>query len=70
MKDDVVFQEDDKHRFELIARNELPPIVRSLPADVLLAAVGAALALSLDAETISTGLKTFEPQNSGYPFSV
>jgi len=64
MHDDIVVQDDGRHRFELIVRNDLPDVVRSMPADVLLAAVGAGLALVMEADTIATGLKTFEPLHS------
>jgi len=67
MKGDIVVQEDNHRAFELIDRNELPAAVRSMSADVVLAAVGAALALSLNADTIATGLKTFEPLTPGHP---
>jgi hypothetical protein len=36
-----------------------------MPADVLLASVGAGLALAMEADTIATALKTFEPLYSG-----
>ncbi len=70
MKGDIVVQDDGHRSFEMIDLAELPPVVRSMSADVLLGAVGAALALSLDAATIATGLKTFEPLTSGQPLSA
>ena len=70
MKGDIVVQEDQHRAYELIDRNELPPAVRAMSPDVVLAAVGAALALSLNADTITTGLKTFEPLTSGQPLSA
>ncbi|MFN5445835.1 MAG: cyanophycin synthetase [bacterium] len=70
MKGDIVVQEDQHRAFELVDRNELPPAVRAMSPDVVLAAVGAALALSLNADTITTGLKTFEPLTSGQPLSA
>ena len=65
MKDDIVVQDDGHHRFELIVRNDLPDVVRAMPVDVLLASVGAGLALAMEADTIATALKTFEPLYSG-----
>jgi cyanophycin synthetase len=70
MKGDIVVQEDQHRAFELVDRNELPPAVRAMSPDVVLAAVGAALALSLNADTITTGLNTFEPLTSGQPLSA
>lgn len=63
--DDIVVQDDGHHRFELIVKKDLPDVVRAMPDDVLLAAVGAGLALAMEADTIATGLKTFEPLLSG-----
>lgn len=70
MNDDTVVQDDGRHRFDLIVRNDLPDVVRAMPADVLLAAVGAGLALALEADTIATGLKTFEPLHSGHKLTA
>jgi cyanophycin synthetase len=70
MKDDTVVQDDGRHRFDLIVRNDLPDLVRAMPAEVLLAAVGAGLALAMEADTIATGLKTFEPLHSGHKLTA
>jgi cyanophycin synthetase len=65
MQDDIVVQDDGHHRFELIARKDLPDVVRAMPTDVLLASVGAGLALAMEVDAIATSLKTFEPLHSG-----
>jgi cyanophycin synthetase len=70
MHDDTVVKDDGHHRFELIARNDLPDVVRAMPDDVLLASVGAGLALAMEADTIATALKTFEPQHSGHKLTA
>ena len=70
MHDDIVVKDDGHHRFELIARNDLPDVVRAMPDDVLLASVGAGLALAMEADTIATALKTFEPLRSGHKLTA
>jgi hypothetical protein len=70
MHDDTVVHDDGHHRFELIVRNDLPDVVRAMPDDVLLASVGAGLALAMEAEMIATGLKTFEPLHSGHKLTA
>ena len=70
MHDDIVVHDDGHHRFELIVRNDLPDVVRAMPDDVLLASVGAGLALAMEADTIATALKTFEPLHSGHKLTA
>ena len=41
-----------------------------MPDDVLLASVGAGLALAMEADTIATALKTFEPLHSGHKLTA
>jgi cyanophycin synthetase len=70
MKDDLVIHDDGRHRFELIVKNDLPDVVRAMHDDVLLASVGAGLALAMEADTIATALKTFEPLHSGHKLTA
>lgn len=61
LRGDVVVQANGSQSFDLVDLSTLPEPVRTLPSDVLLAAVGAALSLALEPDTIVTGLNTFEP---------
>lgn len=56
----LIVQAAGHRSFDLVNLDELPPPVRELPHDVLLAAIGAAISLGIGAETIITGLNTFE----------
>ena len=59
LRGETLVQADGHRSVDLIDLSALPAPVRTLPADVLLAAVGAAVSMSLDPETITTGLNTF-----------
>jgi cyanophycin synthetase len=60
VRDGTLVQADGSLSFDLVSLTELPVAVRDLPPDVLLAAIGAALSIGIDIETIITGLNTFE----------
>ncbi len=64
LRGDTLVQADGHHSVDLVNLPDLPGPVRQLPPDVLLAAVGAASALGLDIDTITTGLNTFDTSAS------
>ena len=70
LRDGVVMKAEGSHSADLVDLAALPEPVRTLPPDVLLAAVGAALALALDTDTLLTGLATFEPAGSAHRATV
>ncbi len=66
----VIVQADGPRSFDLVRLDDLPAEVRALPAEALLAAVGAAITMGIDAETIITGLTTFETAGASRPVTA
>ncbi len=60
LQGDALVQADGHRSADLVDLNDLPAQVRALPAEVLLAAVGASISLGMSIDTIATGLNTFE----------
>ncbi|NCW77177.1 MAG: cyanophycin synthetase [Oxalobacteraceae bacterium] len=70
LRDGTLVQADGSLSFDLVRLSELPAAVRDLAPDVLLAAIGAALSIDIDIQTILTGLNTFETTGAERRVSV
>ncbi len=70
LQNGVIVQADGSRSFDLVRLDDLPAEVRALPAEALLAAVGAAISMGIEAETIITGLNTFETAGASRPVTA